>query len=83
MNVDGGHYRTIWLDPGDATAVRIIDQRRLPHSFTIAALRTVADFIAAIREMAVRGAGLLGMVDYGAALAPVYAAFDRGTPLHV
>ena len=28
-------------------------------------------------------AGWLATVDYGTALAPIYAAFERGTPLHV
>jgi methylthioribose-1-phosphate isomerase len=40
--------------------VRIIDQRQLPHRFEICALRTVDDAIAAIADMAVRGAPLIG-----------------------
>jgi len=58
VNVDGVPYRTIWLDPEDRTAVRIIDQRKLPHRFEIATLRTADDFTAAIRGMAVRGAAV-------------------------
>jgi len=78
MNVDGVPYRTIWLDPGDRTAVRIIDQRKLPYRFEIATLRTVGDFAAAIRDMAVRGAGLLGAAGgYGMYVAALHARDDR------
>jgi methylthioribose-1-phosphate isomerase len=57
MRVDGQSFRTIWPD-GDC--VRIIDQRHLPFRFVIAELRGVADVAFAIREMQVRGAGLIG-----------------------
>jgi len=58
MNVNGRHYRTIWLEaPG---CVRIIDQARLPHEFAFLDLRTPADMCAAIRNMNLRGAGLIG-----------------------
>ncbi len=40
--------------------VQIIDQRQLPHRFVIEDLRTVSDVATAIREMHVRGAGLIG-----------------------
>jgi len=58
MNVDGKHYRTIWLEAPDC--VRIIDQARLPHEFAFMDLRTPADMCAAIRNMNLRGAGLIG-----------------------
>ena len=32
MNIDGKHYRTIWLDD-DGNSVEIIDQTKLPHAF--------------------------------------------------
>ena len=32
MNIDGKHYRTIWLND-DGTTVEIIDQTKLPHRF--------------------------------------------------
>jgi methylthioribose-1-phosphate isomerase len=61
MKVQGAHYRTIWLQPDDLGCVQIIDQRHLPHQFVIEDLRTVGDVAAAIREMHVRGAGLIGV----------------------
>ena len=30
MNINGQHYRTIWLG-ADGTRVEVIDQTRLPH----------------------------------------------------
>ncbi|MBT3321878.1 MAG: S-methyl-5-thioribose-1-phosphate isomerase [Anaerolineae bacterium] len=60
MNVNGKHYRTIWLSEEDENIVQIIDQRHLPHKFIIEDLKTVADFAAAIKDMHVRGAGLIG-----------------------
>ncbi len=70
MKVDGQHYRTIWENPADETAVEIIDQRRLPHRFITVSLRTVEDAFTAIRDMLVRGAGLIGATaGYGMYLA--------------
>jgi methylthioribose-1-phosphate isomerase len=60
MQVNGKQYRTIWVDEQDPKVVKIIDQRLLPHQFIVEELRTVADFAAAIKEMHVRGAGLIG-----------------------
>jgi methylthioribose-1-phosphate isomerase len=57
--VDEG-FRTIWLKPDDPEIVEIIDQRRLPHDYRIHELRTWQDGAAAIRDMAVRGAPLIG-----------------------
>ena len=71
MNVDGKHFRTIWLEsPG---CVRIIDQARLPHEFAFLDLRTPAEMAAAIRNMNLRGAGLIGC----AAAWGVYLAVRR------
>ncbi len=58
MKVNGKHYRTIWLK--DYKTVQIIDQRWLPHHFVIEDLRTLDDFCTAIKDMHVRGAGLIG-----------------------
>jgi hypothetical protein len=60
MEINGKHYRTIWLKENDPTTVQIIDQRFLPHQFVIEELRTVDEFAAAIKEMHVRGAPLIG-----------------------
>jgi len=58
MNVDGKHYRTIWLEaPG---CVRIIDQALLPHTFAFMDLHTPQEMCRAISHMHLRGAGLIG-----------------------
>lgn len=59
MKVGDTHYRSIWQDTqtGD---IKIIDQRWIPHSFTIATLDMLDDFATAIRDMWVRGAPLIG-----------------------
>src|SRR4051794_21316024 len=60
MNVGGRHFTTIWLKPEDERVVQIIDQRFLPHRFVIEDIRTTDEMATAIREMHVRGAGLIG-----------------------
>lgn len=60
MNVHGKPTRTIWLHPEDPAVVRIIDQRALPHAWVIEDLSTVEHVATAIRDMHVRGAGLIG-----------------------
>ena len=68
MNIDGKHYRTIWLK--DEKTVQIIDQRVLPHKFVIEDLTTVDEIARAIKDMHVRGAGLIGATaGYGMYLA--------------
>src|SRR6185436_18259716 len=70
MNVQGRHYRTIWPKPGDERVIQLIDQRALPHRFVIEDIRSVAEMAAAIREIHVRGAGLIGAAaGYGMYLA--------------
>ena len=56
----GDDFRTIWLKDGDAAVVQVIDQRRLPHEHRIHDLRTWQDGVAAISDMCVRGAPLIG-----------------------
>jgi methylthioribose-1-phosphate isomerase len=61
--------RPIWQedDPG---SVKIIDQRFLPHRFSVVDLKSVDDVIYAIKEMCVRGAPLIGVTAaYGIYLA--------------
>ncbi len=60
MKVNQQHYRTIWPKAGEPQTICIIDQRHLPHRFVIEELRTVDEFALAIREMHIRGAGLIG-----------------------
>ena len=67
MNVKGQHYRTIWLKD---SIVQVIDQRDLPHKFTIENLNSVDDVAVAIKDMHIRGAGLIGATaGYGMYLA--------------
>ena len=56
----GESFRTIWLHPEDPATVQIIDQRLLPHDFVVADLKNWRDGAAAITEMQVRGAPLIG-----------------------
>jgi methylthioribose-1-phosphate isomerase len=60
MKVQGKHYRTIWLHQSNPTTVQIIDQRQLPYHFVIEDLTTVEEVAQAIKDMHVRGAGLIG-----------------------
>jgi len=77
MNVYGKHYHTIWLKEDDPSTVQIIDQRHLPHQFIIENLVTVDDVARAIRDMHVRGAGLIGATaGYGMYLAALSAPND-------
>jgi S-methyl-5-thioribose-1-phosphate isomerase len=52
-------YRTVDFDPAQNT-VRLIDQRLLPHRFTVIDTRSVEETAFAIRDMVVRGAGAIG-----------------------
>ena len=49
MNVAGRPTRTIW-PAADGAAVEIIDQTRLPHTFTTVRMETLADAARAIGE---------------------------------
>ena len=78
MNVNGKHYRTIWLN-ADGWAVDIIDQTKFPHVFEIVTLRDADAAAVAIRDMLVRGAPLIGVTAaYGMALAMRGDASDAG-----
>jgi methylthioribose-1-phosphate isomerase len=75
MKVGGKHFRTIWRKPDDERVVQLIDQRFLPHDFVIEEVRSVEQMATAIREMHVRGAGLIGAsAGYGVYLAALEAA---------
>jgi methylthioribose-1-phosphate isomerase len=76
MRVKGREYRTIWPKDGK---VAIIDQTRLPHEFAVATLETLGEAAAAIRDMNVRGAPLIGVTAaYGVALAMRTDPSDAG-----
>src|SRR4051794_12565738 len=80
MKVGDRTFRTIWLDPSDDTVVQLIDQRKLPHDFAIEDVHTVAEMATAIREMHVRGAGLIGAAaGYGLYLATLHSDVTRLT----
>jgi methylthioribose-1-phosphate isomerase len=75
VNVGGQHFRTIWLKPANEQVVQLIDQRFLPNRFVIEEVNTVTQMATAIREMHVRGAGLIGAsAGYGMYLATIEAA---------
>lgn len=80
MKVEGKHYRTIWVKEGNPKIVQIIDQRPLPHRFVIEDLERVEEMAKAIKEMHVRGAGLIGAAGgfgiYLAALEAPKNSFD-------
>jgi len=85
MQVDGQARRTLWPAAG-RDALQVIDQRRLPHAVAVERLDSVEAVFAAIRDMWVRGAPLIGATAaYGLALqcradatdAALQAAADR------
>jgi methylthioribose-1-phosphate isomerase len=72
VKVGGKHFRTIWLKETNERIVQLIDQRWLPHRFVIEEVTTVEQMAIAIREMHVRGAGLIGAsAGYGMYLATI------------
>ncbi|MEM4235193.1 MAG: S-methyl-5-thioribose-1-phosphate isomerase [Candidatus Methanomethylicaceae archaeon] len=74
MKVKGKHYRTIWLAENDNRIVEIIDQRYLPFEFVIEKITTVEQMAIAIKDMHLRGAGLIGAAaGYGMYLAALQA----------
>jgi len=81
LKVKNTSYRTIWLSETDDRIVRIINQLGLPHSFEIVDLKCAEDACIAIKEMQVRGAGLIGATaGFGMYLASLQAeneSFDQ------
>jgi methylthioribose-1-phosphate isomerase len=73
MRINGEPYHTIWLSNKNPSVVQVIDQRKLPFVFEILDLKTPEDCFFAIRDMAVRGAPLIGITSaYGMYLALQY-----------
>ncbi len=82
MQVQGKSYRTIWLDDTDDCMVKIIDQRFLPHEFMIKEIGGLEQMLIAIKDMWVRGAGLIGAAAaYGIYLAVLELEKDEKMPL--
>ena len=74
MKVQGKNYRTIWINEEKEEVISIIDQRYLPHQFIIEDLHSSREVACAIKEMHVRGAGLIGAAaGYGMYLATIEA----------
>lgn len=61
MLINKRQYRSIWLSSDDDRLVQAIDQRELPWQTVIIDLKTSDDAFNAIRNMAVRGAPLIGV----------------------
>jgi len=75
MRVQGRDYRSVWLE---GPVVRMIDQRLLPHRFELLDCPTAQATAEAIRNMAVRGAGAIGVAaGYAMAQAVLAAPEDR------
>jgi methylthioribose-1-phosphate isomerase len=78
MRVRGEDHRTVRV-AGDGASVLVIDQTRLPFAFELRRLASAADAAAAIRDMVVRGAPLIGVTAaYGVALGMRSDATDAG-----
>ncbi len=60
MKVGDKHYRTIWMENRKPKSVFVIDQRHLPHQFVIEEITSLDAMCVAIKDMHVRGAGLIG-----------------------
>lgn len=78
MKINNKHYRTIWPDHDNHRAICIIDQRQLPHRFEIEKLTCLENAQTAIKDMHVRGAGLIGATaGFGMYLAAIGSGEDR------
>lgn len=75
MKVQGRHHRSIEHRDG---RIFVIDQRRLPHEFVVVELASLEQAAAAIRNLTVRGAPLIGVTAaYGLALGLAENEGDR------
>ena len=84
MKVNGKAFRTIWLKPGDEKVIQIIDQRFLPHQFIVEDLETVDQVATAIKDMHLRGAGLIGAAAaFGMYLATLEAPKNNSFTQHL
>src|SRR5882762_4179660 len=78
MKVQGKDYQTIWINEANPEVINIIDQRHLPYQFIIEDLHSVNEVVQAIKDMHVRGAGLIGAAaGYGMYLAALEASREN------
>ena len=55
-----GKYKALWLN--DDGFLEVIDQQKLPFEYTTKVLKTTDEVVGAIKDMTVRGAGVIGSV---------------------
>lgn len=55
-----GKYRALWLN--DDNFLEVIDQTKLPFEYETKVLKTTDEIVEAIKDMTVRGAGVIGSV---------------------
>ena len=61
MLINKKNWQTIWFNQS-TNKVEVIDQRKLPHNFSIKKINCSDDAVFAIKEMVVRGAPLIGVM---------------------
>lgn len=83
MLINDKEYRTIWLSDNNSS-IEIIDQRFLPFKFIIEKIKSVSEMAAAIKEMHLRGAPLIGAAaGYGIYLAALEAKNKNNFDDHI
>jgi len=55
-----GRYKALWLNENDE--LEVIDQQKLPFEYETKVLKTTDEVVKAIKDMTVRGAGVIGSV---------------------
>ena len=55
-----GRYKALWLN--DEDELEVIDQQKLPFAYETKVLKTTDEVVEAIKDMTVRGAGVIGSV---------------------
>ncbi len=80
MRIFDKNYKTIWEDYSSGLLeLKVIDQTKLPFSFEIKSISSYQSMVAAIKEMVVRGAPLIGIAGaYAMCLAMQTIAQNRG-----
>jgi len=78
MLVNKKYYITIWQDSKSPCVIKVINQNLLPFRFEILSFKKSDEIIRAIKNMAIRGAPLIGI----AAAYCLYLAAIEGQTLH-